>query len=181
MGLGNPGRRYKLTRHNAGFLVIEKLYSLLECSWKKKARFYEARRCGLEGTEVLLLKPLTYMNLSGTAVEAAREDFGLSLQEFLVICDDASLPPGRIRFRKKGSSGGHKGLQSMIETLQTQTFSRLRIGIGAPLPGQALEEYVLSKLDRSEKKTLIEAVTVATEAALYCLSEGLDAAMSRFN
>jgi PTH1 family peptidyl-tRNA hydrolase len=181
VGLGNPGRRYRLTRHNAGFLVIEKLYSLLECSWRKKARLYEARRCGFEGTEVLLLRPLTYMNLSGRAVEAVREDFGLSLQEFLVICDDASLPPGRIRFRKKGSSGGHKGLQSIIEILQTQAFPRLRIGIGAPLPGQPLEEYVLSKPNRSEKKALAETVSLATEAALYCLREGLDAAMSKFN
>lgn len=181
MGLGNPGRRYKLTRHNAGFLVIEKLYSLLECSWRRKARLYEARKCSFEGTEVLLLKPLTYMNLSGMAVEAVREEFGLSLQEFLVICDDASLPLGRIRFRKQGSSGGHKGLQSIIEVLRTQAFSRLRIGIGAPLPEQTLEEYVLSRTDRSEKKAFAEAVSLAAEAALFCLSEGLDAAMSRFN
>lgn len=181
VGLGNPGRRYKLTRHNAGFLVIEKLYSLLACSRKRKTRLYETRKCVFEGTEVLLLKPLTYMNLSGRAVEAVREDFGFSLREFLVICDDASLPLGRIRFRKKGSSGGHKGLQSIIETLRTQSFSRLRIGIDAPLPGQPLEEYVLSKPDRSEKRTLTEAIALASEAVLFCLSEGLDAAMTKFN
>ncbi len=181
VGLGNPGRRYRLTRHNAGFFVVEKLCSLLKCSWRKKAKLYEARRCGLEGAEVLLLKPLTYMNMSGRAVEAAREDFCLSLQEFLIICDDASLPAGRIRFRREGSSGGHKGLQSIIEAVQTQVFSRLRIGIGAPPDEQPLEEYVLSKLDRSERKVLAETVELATEATLYCIREGLDAAMSRFN
>jgi PTH1 family peptidyl-tRNA hydrolase len=181
VGLGNPGRRYRLTRHNTGFLVIEKLYGLLECSWRKKARLYEARKCSFEGSEVLLLKPLTYMNLSGNAVEAVREDFGLSLQELLVICDDASLPLGRIRFRKQGSSGGHKGLQSIVEALATQEFSRLRIGIGAPLPEQPLEDYVLSKPERSERKVLAEAVTLAAEATRFYLGEGLDAAMTRFN
>ena len=130
---------------------------------------------------MLLLKPLTYMNLSGTAVEAIREDFSFSLQELLVICDDASLPLGRIRFRKRGSSGGHKGLQSIIECLRTQSFSRLRIGIGAPLEGQPLEEYVLSKPDRRERRILTEAVVLASEAALFCFSQGMDAAMAKFN
>ncbi|UCF78949.1 MAG: aminoacyl-tRNA hydrolase [Candidatus Eiseniibacteriota bacterium] len=181
VGLGNPGRKYKLTRHNAGFLVIEKLHGSLKCSWRRKARLYEARRCGFESTEVLLLRPLTFMNLSGAAVEAAREDFGLSLQEILVICDDASLPLGSIRFRKQGSSGGHKGLQSVIEAVGTQGFPRLRIGIGAPPSGESLEEYVLSKPDRSERRSFAGAVALAAEAVLFCFSQGLDAAASSFN
>jgi PTH1 family peptidyl-tRNA hydrolase len=181
VGLGNPGRRYRLTRHNAGFLVIEKLHGSLECSWRKTTRLYEARRCRLEDLEVLLVRPLTYMNLSGMALERFRQDFEVLLQELLVVCDDASLSLGKIRLRKKGSSGGHKGLQSVIEAFGTQAFPRLRIGIGTPVSGESLEEYVLRKPDRSEKQSFAEAIAVAAEALLFSLREGLDNAMARFN
>ncbi|MCX5800362.1 MAG: aminoacyl-tRNA hydrolase [Candidatus Eisenbacteria bacterium] len=181
VGLGNPGRRYRLTRHNAGFLAIEKLHGSLGCSWRKKTQLYEAERCRLEDSEILLVRPLTYMNLSGIALDAVRRDFEIFLQEFLVVCDDASLPLGKIRLRKKGSSGGHKGLQSIIEALGTQAFPRLRIGIGMPAPGESLEEYVLRKPDGSEKKDFAEAVALAADALLFSLREGLDEAMARFN
>lgn len=181
VGLGNPGRRYRLTRHNVGFLVLEALYSLLKCSWRRKTQLYEVRRCSFEGLELLLVAPLTHMNLSGMAVGAIYDDFALSLKELLVVCDDASLPLGRIRFRKKGSSGGHKGLESIIEALGTQCFPRLRMGIGMPPAGVSLEHYVLSKPDRSEKKSLAETVSLTVNALLFSLSEGLDAAMSKFN
>ena len=181
VGLGNPGRRYRLTRHNAGFLVIEKLHSSLERSWRKKTRLYEAERCRFEGSEILLVRPLTYMNLSGKALEAVSQDFETFLQEILVICDDASLPLGKIRFRKKGSSGGHKGLQSIIEALGTQAFPRLRVGIGSPDPGESLEEYVLKRPGGSEKRNFTEAIALAADALLYSLREGLDDAMTRFN
>jgi PTH1 family peptidyl-tRNA hydrolase len=181
VGLGNPGRRYRLTRHNAGFLVIEKLHGSLECSGRKKTRLYEAQRCKSNDLEILLVRPLTYMNLSGIALEAVRQDFEVLLQELLVVCDDASLPLGKIRLRKKGSSGGHKGLESIIEALGTQAFPRLRIGIGTPDAGESLEEYVLSRPDRSEKGSFVEAIAAATDALLFSLREGLDAAMCRFN
>jgi peptidyl-tRNA hydrolase, PTH1 family len=181
VGLGNPGRRYRLTRHNAGFLVIEKLRGSLGCYWKKKTRLYEAQRCKSNDLEILLVRPLTYMNLSGTALEAVRRDFEVLLQELLVVCDDASLPLGKIRLRKKGSSGGHKGLESIIATLGTQAFPRLRIGIGTPDAGESLEEYVLSKPERSDKGSFAEAVAAGADALLFSLREGLDAAMCRFN
>ena len=181
VGLGNPGRRYRLARHNAGFLVIERLRGSLDCSWRKKTRLYEAQRCRVRDSEILLVRPLTYMNLSGTAFEAICQDFEILLQELIVICDDASLPLGKIRFRKKGSSGGHKGLQSVIAALGTQAFPRLRIGIGTPDLGETLEEYVLRKPESSERKGFSDAVALAADALLFCLTEGLDRAMARFN
>jgi len=181
VGLGNPGRRYRYTRHNAGFLVIEKLSRSLKRSWRKKTLLYEAEAYEFERSELLLVRPLTYMNLSGKAASAASQDFEILLQEFLVICDDASLPLGKIRFRKRGSSGGHKGLQSIIETLGSQAFPRLRVGIGDPGPGEPLEEYVLKKPAGPEKKEFTEVIALAADALLYGVREGLDRAMTRFN
>jgi len=181
VGLGNPGRRYRLTRHNAGFLVVESLVRSVPSVWKKKTRNYEARLCRFEGSEVLLVTPLTFMNRSGTAMVDIRRRFGAVEDELLVICDDTSLPLGRLRLRKKGSAGGHKGLQSIIDELSTQSFARLRIGIGSPAPGEALDEYVLNKPRRVEKKDFSLAVDLAAEAALVSIAEGIDVAMNRFN
>ena len=110
-----------------------------------------------------------------------RRRFGAVEDELLVICDDTSLPLGRLRLRKKGSAGGHKGLQSIIDELSTQSFARLRIGIGSPAPGEALDEYVLNKPRRVEKKDFSLAVDLAAEAALVSIAEGIDVAMNRFN
>ncbi|MFH0779160.1 MAG: aminoacyl-tRNA hydrolase [Candidatus Eisenbacteria bacterium] len=181
VGLGNPGRRYRLTRHNAGFLTIKELESSLVCSWRRKTALYEVRRCDLEGSDVLLVEPRTFMNLSGRAVQAVCVDFDLPLQELIVVCDDTSLPVGKIRLRKKGSSGGHKGLQSVIEVLDTGFFARLRVGVGMPAPEESLEDYVLSKPARSEKRAFKVGLVLASEAVACALKDGVDAAMNRFN
>jgi PTH1 family peptidyl-tRNA hydrolase len=181
VGLGNPGRRYKLSRHNAGFLVVRSIQDSLPRARKKRTKIYEVRTCYLEGSELLLVRPLTFMNESGKAVGEVRRKFEIDLSELLVVCDDTSLPLGRLRFRKTGSSGGHKGLQSIMEALGTQGFARLRVGIGAPLPEESLEEYVLSKPRREELEEFRLAISAAAEAALVSLRRGIDFAMNEFN
>ncbi len=161
--------------------MVERLARSLPSVWKKKTRNFEARLCRLEDSEVLLLTPLTFMNRSGVAVAEATRRFGAVEDKFLVACDDTALPLGRLRLRKKGSAGGHKGLLSVIDGLGTQSFARLRIGVGSPAPGEALEDYVLKRPGRDEKKDFSQAVALATQAVLICVAEGIDVAMSRFN
>ena len=161
--------------------MVERLARSLPSVWRKKTRSYEARLCRFQGSEVLLVTPLTYMNRSGAAVSEATRRLGVEEAQLLVICDDTALPLGTIRIRKKGSAGGHKGLQSVIDALGTQNFLRLRIGVGSPAPGEALEDYVLRRPCREEKKDFSQAVALAAEAALVGMAEGIDAAMNRFN
>ena len=115
------------------------------------------------------------------AAAGVKRRFGVVESELIVVCDDTALPPGKLRLRKKGSAGGHKGLQSIIDELGTQSFARLRVGVGSPPPGEALEDYVLRKPGREEKKDFSQAVALAAEAALFSIAEGIDAAMNRFN
>ena len=161
--------------------MVDRLARSLPSVWRKKTRSFEARLCRFEGSEVLLVTPLTYMNRSGAAMTDVKRRFGSVETELLVVCDDTALPLGAIRLRKKGSAGGHKGLQSIIDELGTQSFPRLRIGVGSPAPGEALEDYVLRKPGREEKKDFSQAVALAVEAAMVSIAEGIDAAMNRFN
>jgi PTH1 family peptidyl-tRNA hydrolase len=161
--------------------VIDKLARSLRVRWKKRTTSYEARLCRFQDSELLLVKPLAYMNRSGIPVAQVTHKFGASAEELLVVCDDASLELGRLRLRKKGSAGGHKGLQSIIDHLGTQNFARLRIGIGPSDPDEALEDYVLSAPVGQETKDFSKAVGLAAEAALVSVSEGIGAAMNRFN
>lgn len=181
VGLGNPGRRYRLTRHNAGFLVVERVGKSLQARRKRKTRTYDARVCSLGGSDLLLVRPLTYMNRSGVAVDEVLERFGVSVGELLVVCDDASLPLGKVRLRKKGSSGGHKGLQSLIDELGTQAFERLRVGIGEPEADESLEDYVLERPGRGERELFDRAVELGAEALLVSLERDFDFAMNKFN
>jgi PTH1 family peptidyl-tRNA hydrolase len=161
--------------------VVERLARSLPSVWRKKTRSFEARLCRFEGSEVLLVTPLTYMNRSGAAVTDVKHRFEAVEAGLLVVCDDTALPLGTIRLRKRGSAGGHKGLQSIIDELGTQSFPRLRIGVGSPAPGEALEDYVLRKPGREEKKDFSQAVALAAEAALVSVAEGVESAMNRFN
>ncbi len=174
VGLGNPGREYEGTRHNIGFRVADALAGRKGASWRKRGDRMEA----LAG-ELLLLKPLAFMNLSGPSVKACMAYREVAPVDCLVVCDDMALPVGALRLRGKGSSGGHHGLDSLIATLGTPEFPRLRIGIGAP-PGEGAA-HVLGRFSASERPEVEAAVLRAADAAEAWLRLGLDRAQTLFN
>jgi len=180
VGLGNPGKAYEATRHNIGFWVIDALAGALRLRgmrWRN-AYLYEARVA--EKLRVFL-KPLTYMNLSGKAVRAAAEQYGIPPEEVLVVLDDLALPLGRLRLRPRGSSGGHRGLASVLEALGTENVPRLRIGIGSPPPGVDPADFVLSSFLPSEEQVIVAAVETARDATLALFQEPFAQVMSRVN
>lgn len=181
VGLGNPERKYFGTRHNIGFAVLAEL-ARRHATSGPRGRFHgETVEAGVQGEKILLLSPLTYMNRSGTSVQAARDFYKLSNEDLLVICDDLNLPPGKLRLRAGGSSGGQKGLEDIIRCLGTEEFPRLRIGIGSPPPGRAGTGYVLGKFTSEEQPVVDEAVKRAAEAAAVWACEGIQTAMNRYN
>ena len=180
IGLGNPGRIYKDTRHNVGFDVIASLAAHLGVEAKKRkfgARIGEAH---VGDRQLLLVKPQEFMNRSGQSVAAIVGFYKLPLTQLLVVADDLALEPGRIRLRPKGSAGGHNGLADIIEKVKSQEFARLRIGIGSS-GTEDMAEYVLSRPTGSERQALDEAIETARDAVLCWMSEGVEAAMNRFN
>ncbi len=177
VGLGNPGPQYALTRHNFGFLVLdywarEKGLSFQKASYKSEVAFFE---------EVALLKPQTFMNLSGQAVAPWVKELALSPRNVLVIHDDLDLPLGRIKFVPKGGAGGHKGVLSIIAALGTEEFPRLKLGIGRPPKGVPVAEYVLSPFEEGEWPTVEKVILRAFEALEFLRQEGLEKTMSLFN
>ncbi|HID65408.1 MAG TPA: aminoacyl-tRNA hydrolase, partial [Aquificaceae bacterium] len=144
VGLGNPGKEYEKTRHNVGFMVIDELVKSLRAKKPSEEALSLVYKIRIGGKEVFLAKPLTYMNNSGAAVYNLLEEYGLSPEQMIVIYDDLDLPLGTIRLRLKGSSGGHKGVESIIKYIGTQNFPRLRIGIGRPKKKEDVVKYVLS-------------------------------------
>lgn len=180
LGLGNPGPRYLLTRHNIGFRVVDRLSAV------QKIPLYQARfqafygQGRVDGHQVILAKPLTYMNGSGLAAAALCRAFGVAPARVLVVHDDLDLPPGTIRLRPRGSSGGHNGLKSLIFHLGTEEFPRLRLGIGRPEAGDSAD-YVLKEFLPAETGLLEEVLELAAEAALTFVRDGIDTAMNRFN
>jgi len=182
-GLGNPTRKYRMTRHNVGFMVIDRLAEDLSVRLRKSIRLSSFMGEGsAEGEKVVLQKPLTFMNLSGRAVGAAARKKGLDAGDILVVCDDVNLELGRMRMRRSGSSGGHNGLKSIIEGLATDRFQRLRIGIGKDTSGERdLSGYVLDKFDKRELTLLEGILEAASEAVMVYLTEGIESAMTKYN
>jgi peptidyl-tRNA hydrolase, PTH1 family len=181
VGLGNPGRRYEGTRHNVGYLVLAEVGRRLGAA-PPKAKFHGDLAEGVwEGQKVLLLGPTTFMNRSGTSVRAALDFFGLSAADLLVVCDDLNLPLGRLRVRAAGSSGGQKGLGDIIEKLQSEEFSRLRIGIGSPPDSWDAADYVLARFGRSELPEIELAVVRAADAVGDWVRQGVQYCMNRYN
>lgn len=181
VGLGNPGDEYVDTRHNVGFRVIDSLSCALDIKVRKKkfgALVGEGQFRSVE--KLILLKPWQFMNCSGQAVATAAGFYRFSLSDLLVISDDMALEPGRIRIRRTGSSGGHKGLADIIEKLGTDEFGRLRVGIGQS-GRRASEDYVLDKPTETELAALDEAVERAREAVLFWIENGIEQAMNAFN
>lgn len=179
--LGNPGDRYAGTRHNAGWQAAERLLQMKQWALSKwQPLSGELFQYPFETTVVYLLKPLTYMNDSGRAVKEVLEKLGISPREILLLCDCLDLPAGMLRLRKRGSSGGQKGLESIIQILGTTQIARLRIGVGRPEPGiEDVVDYVLSPWVSAEQKKMAETFSVAAELAFTILEKGWEEAVSR--
>lgn len=181
VGLGNPGRRYRGTRHNVGWEVLDRLARRLGAAVDKEEGWALVGTARVGRQRVLLAKPQTYVNLSGTAVDDLRRRHRIRPQEILVILDDLDLPLGRLRLRAGGSHGGHRGLRSILDALGTEDVPRLRIGIGRPPAGVDPADYVLTPFSPDERAALEPVLDRAAEAAEVALREGLEAAMTRFN
>lgn len=182
VGLGNPGRQYLKTRHNAGFRALEALADRLSCPVDKGKFQGLLGQCTHDGLKLVLLMPQTYMNLSGNSVAQAARFYKLPPERVIVLCDDISLEPGRLRVRAEGSAGGHNGLKSIIAQLGSQSFPRVKIGVGAkPHPDYDLADWVLSTFTAQEEKALAEIWDRAAEAALLMATQGPEQAACRFN
>ncbi len=180
VGLGNHGNEYSDTRHNVGFMAIDELARKWGIhSWKKRNQALVAEYRGEES--VVLIKPQTYMNLSGIAVGELARWYKVSVEDIVVIFDDMDLPIGRLRLRTKGSSGGHKGIESMLTQLHKDTFARIRIGIDRPPTGWQVVDYVLSRFTKEEQPRLAEAVVRAADAAESIVTQGMTKAMNVYN
>ncbi len=182
VGLGNPGKQYETTRHNAGFICIDALaekYSIKINKLKFKSLMGEGR---IEGKRCLLLKPQTFMNLSGEAVRDAVEFYKIPIENIIVICDDISLEPGKMRIRRKGSHGGQNGMRNIIYHLKDDNFPRIKIGIGAkPNPEYDLADWVLSRFTQSEAKLIRQVADDTVSAIEYMVVGDIDKAMSNYN
>ncbi len=181
-GLGNPGERYARTPHNVGFMTIDELARRHDCRLRRSLRFgCDMGRAALGGEEVLLIKPRTFMNQSGHCVGAVMRYHRLAAGDLILVLDDADLEPGRLRVRAAGSSGGHRGLQSVIEAAGSQDFARVRVGIGRGRPGEDLVGHVLSAMGPAEMESLERAVSRAADAVERTAVAGAQAAMNEFN
>jgi PTH1 family peptidyl-tRNA hydrolase len=182
VGLGNPGKEYERTRHNAGFRAIDVLSDRLGCKIDRLKFQGLYSQVNYEGKKVFLLKPQTFMNLSGRSVLQLSAYFNIPPQRIIVLFDDISLPPGRLRVRADGSAGGHNGIKSIIAEIGSQAFPRIKIGVGAkPHPEQDLADWVLSSFSSKEEKDLCSDLNRSAEAALCIIDHGVPEAANRFN
>ena len=175
-GFGNPGREYQRTRHNVGFMVLDRLAADAQLPWDYSEKWGAA----WAKTNVILIKPATYMNRSGQPLAAIANFYKIAASEIMVVLDDFALPLGRLRLRAQGSSGGHNGLESVFEHFGTEEIARLRIGIGAA-PSAGAVDYVLGRFFEEEKPILDAAIRRAADAVNCVIDKGLDAAMNVFN
>lgn len=181
VGLGNPGKKYDETRHNIGFHVIDELAKSLKITLNQEKFKGVFGFDTINGEKVFLLKPLTYMNLSGEAVRPLIDFYKISIDDVVVVYDDLDLPPGKIRLRQKGGHGGHNGIKSLLAHLGTEHFKRIRVGVGRPEPGIAVANYVLSTFRPDEKQEVEEAVSQAVNACESWLSKDFLNVMNSFN
>jgi PTH1 family peptidyl-tRNA hydrolase len=182
VGLGNPGREYRNNRHNVGFMVLDRLVARQQWPGFTRRQGKALVTTGpLAGTPIVLAKPQTFMNLSGQAVASLVRFYGLALEQLLVILDDIDLPLGTLRMRPEGGSGGQGGLKSIITSLGSETFPRLRVGIGRPPGTRAAAGYVLRDFQPDERELMDLALDRAVDAAECFIREGLLTAMNRFN
>lgn len=181
-GLGNPGGKYEKTKHNMGFQVIDLLAEKYHINMNMKKHKAVCGTGVIEGRKVLLMKPQTFMNLSGESIREAVDFYKVDPEtELIVIYDDISLAPGQLRIRKKGSAGGHNGMKNIIQHLGTQVFPRIRVGVGEKPAGWDLADYVLSGFSKEDEPLVKESWGRAAEAAARILTDGSDRAMNDFN
>lgn len=181
IGLGNPGRKYKDTRHNIGFMVIDELsdrhqWTLSQDKFKGKYTLEH-----YQGEKIILLQPQTYMNLSGESISALMDFYQVDIEDILVIYDDLDLPIGKIRLRQKGGHGGHNGVRSTIDHLGTKSFNRLRIGVGRPMGRIPVVDYVLSPFSKEQQDDVILSVKDAADACESWLESSFTDVMNKFN
>lgn len=182
VGLGNPGSKYWNTRHNVGFAALDALAEILHARVDRVKFQGLTGQAVLEGQKLILLKPTTYMNLSGQSVQAAAKFYKIPPERILVMFDDISLEPGRLRVRKNGSAGGHNGIKSIISSIGSQEFPRVKIGVGAkPHPDYDLADWVLSTFPYDQREMMAETCQKAAEAAKVIITQGPEAAANRFN
>ncbi|MBM7704912.1 aminoacyl-tRNA hydrolase [Metabacillus iocasae] len=181
VGLGNPGREYDRTRHNIGFMIIDELAEHLMISLDK-TKFNGIYGVGtVKGEKVILLKPLTYMNLSGESLKPLMSYYDVSPEDILVIYDDLDLPSGKVRLRTKGSAGGHNGIKSIVQHLKTQEFNRIRVGIDRPTNGMKISDYVLGKFTNEEMVDMKEAIDKSIKASEDWIHTPFLEVMNRYN
>lgn len=181
IGLGNPEKDYSNTRHNMGFNTINKLANQYEIE-VTKSKFKGLYGTGMiEGEKVILLKPQTFMNLSGESVKEIIQFYKLEMEQIIVIYDDIDIEPGVIKLRKAGGPGTHNGMKSVVHELNTQNFKRVRIGIGAPVDKENLIEYVIGAIPEEDKEKLEKGTDLAKDAVIEIIKSGMDIAMNKFN
>lgn len=180
-GLGNPTKEYDKTRHNVGFSVIDVLADRYRIDVSERKHKALCGRGAIEGQKVVLMKPQTFMNLSGESIRAAVDFYKADPEEVIIIYDDISLEPGQLRIRLKGSAGGHNGIKNIIAHLGTQEFPRIKVGVGAKPPRMDLAAYVLSRFSQEEQKLMDDAFLAAADAAVMMMTDGADRAMNHYN
>lgn len=181
VGLGNPENDYGKTRHNMGFNTINKIAKQYEIE-VTKSKFKGLYGNGIiEGEKVILLKPQTFMNLSGESIKEIIQFYKIEMEQLIIIYDDLDIEPGMIRIRKTGGPGTHNGMKSVVNELQTQNFKRVRVGIGKPEKKEELIEYVLGAIPEEEKEKLEKGTDLAKEAVVEIIKSGIDIAMNKFN
>ena len=182
VGLGNPGQKYEKTRHNMGFLVIDELAERESIPVQRLKFKALTNTAVIGGRSVLLMKPTTYMNLSGEAVGQAARFYKIPPERVLVISDDVALPQGKLRVRRSGSAGGHNGLKNIIAHLGSDQFPRVKVGVGGkPHPDSDMADWVLSPFTGQDRKAMEEAISRAADAVTLLLDKGVDQAMAKFN
>ena len=178
-GLGNPGPRYEKTRHNAGFHVLDAFSAKYKLPFRE-TRYYRTAKGAVNSKDIVLLEPLTFMNRSGAAVRKIADKYGISPEEIIVVHDDLDIDTGRLKIRRRGSSGGHKGVESVIQNICSDEFIRIKVGIGRGAY-IAVEDYVLSRFGKEELPLIKEGIKNAVDAVHCVITEGVDKAMNRFN
>lgn len=179
VGLGNPGKQYDATRHNVGFAVVDLLAQGVGAGRFRSRYQAQVAELSEADQQILLVKPETFMNLSGRSVRQLVDFYQMPSVDLLVVCDDVNLPLGKLRLRAKGSHGGHNGLRNIQEHLGTAEYARLRIGVDAP--SQNLVEHVLTRFRPGERPVIEEAIQTAAQAAVVWVAQGIEAAMNRYN
>lgn len=180
-GLGNPTKEYDKTRHNVGFSVIDVLADKYRIDVSEKKHKGLCGRGVVEGQKVILVKPQTFMNLSGESIREVADYYKIEMEDIIIIYDDISLEPGQLRIRLKGSAGGHNGIKNIIAHLGTQEFPRIKVGVGAKPPRMDLADYVLSRFSKEEQPLMDDAFKEAAEAAVMMMTDGAEKAMNHFN